>query len=325
MTTMMKAIHIFLLTAFLFLRPFGSSLPGASAQGWQWGRTSQGGVTDAWPVATDGAGNVYAGGIIASGGDSVIFGHDTLGSRVGNPVSQSFWVKYSPSGAFLWGDATKAGSTWLNNIATDPSGNLILFGTFYSDTMQIGAFKLITSIRWLRHSAIFPRQVSSSGTVLWAVNDGEIMSSFLYVSVAFVMSTASVATDAAGNIYITGSFNNSTMNIGPYTLTNAGAGADDVFVAKYSPTGSVIWASSIGGPFDDYGFGITVSSRRVMYMLPECFSSRSMTVGGSVLTNPYTKEKAYIAKFSPAGVPTWGQGTGRPERLFCRAGLQRTD
>jgi PKD repeat protein len=54
--------------------------------------------------------------------------------------------------------------------------------------------------------------------------------------------------DAAGNTIVGGAFRGST-SLGGVTLSSAGG--SDGFVIKYSPTGAVVWARSVGGSGDD--------------------------------------------------------------------------
>jgi hypothetical protein len=61
----------------------------------------------------------------------------------------------------------------------------------------------------------------------------------------------SLANDPSGNIYVTGEFTG-TRTFGSFTLTSLGFA--DVFIAKYSSTGSCLWATSAGGGFSSaYG------------------------------------------------------------------------
>ncbi|HXG46864.1 MAG TPA: Ig-like domain-containing protein [Methylomirabilota bacterium] len=60
----------------------------------------------------------------------------------------------------------------------------------------------------------------------------------------------SVATDAAGNAYITGMFEEAAQ-FGDVTLTSAGG--TDAFVAKFNPSGVALWALRWGGPGPDVG------------------------------------------------------------------------
>ncbi|HEX8657890.1 MAG TPA: SBBP repeat-containing protein, partial [Hymenobacter sp.] len=68
-----------------------------------------------------------------------------------------------------------------------------------------------------------------------------------------------IAVDATGNTYVAGRFNSASITIGSTTLNNAGAGTtNDMFVAKYSPAGAVLWATRLGGSGDDVANGLTV-------------------------------------------------------------------
>jgi hypothetical protein len=59
----------------------------------------------------------------------------------------------------------------------------------------------------------------------------------------------SVDFDATGNAYVVGFFDGSIdLDPGPGTTSFTTAGDRDVFVAKYSPAGTLAWAKQIGGP-----------------------------------------------------------------------------
>jgi len=311
-----KLILIFLFAVFF-------SFYKVNAQsGWQWGRTTTGGVgMDSWSVATDGGGNVYAGGI-SEPGIMDFGGGVTLTITTSAPC---VWVKYSPSGTPLWAGCTVSGATWLNNITVDPSGNLILFGSFTSGAMQIGSITLTNTASGFLYKDYFIAKISQSGTVLWAVSGGstnEYGADFLG---AIMSANGGVATDTAGNIYVTSSFNSTTTAIGSTILTNNDPSGltYDILVAKYSPAGVPLWASSVGGSSNDYGIGIAVSTTGDVYVTGGFYSS-SFTVGSSTLANPYggvptSTPKAYIAKFSSTGVPTWGESAGGRNGAFGTA------
>src|SRR5207244_2972967 len=67
----------------------------------------------------------------------------------------------------------------------------------------------------------------------------------------------SVATDTNGNLIVAGYFSG-TVNFGSGALTSAGG--QDIFVAKYSPSGTCLWAARFGGSGDDEALGVAVDS-----------------------------------------------------------------
>ncbi len=77
-----------------------------------------------------------------------------------------------------------------------------------------------------------------------------------------------VAIDADGNIYVTGKLSPSTADFdpGPGTYNLSSAGNEDIFVAKYTSTGALVWARQMGGPDTDIGYGIAVASDRSVYV-----------------------------------------------------------
>ena len=64
-----------------------------------------------------------------------------------------------------------------------------------------------------------------------------------------------VAVDAAGNGYVTGHFQNGASLDGT-SLTNYGG--VDLFLAKFSPSGQLLWSRVAGGPGVDVGYGVAV-------------------------------------------------------------------
>jgi hypothetical protein len=72
---------------------------------------------------------------------------------------------------------------------------------------------------------------------------------------------AGMATDASGNVFVTGSFSGN-VTFGSTTLSSAGG--DDIYLAKYVPsTNTWAWAVRGGGARDDFGWGVAVSGTNV--------------------------------------------------------------
>ncbi len=77
----------------------------------------------------------------------------------------------------------------------------------------------------------------------------------------------SVATDVAGNVYVTGAFEG-TVDFDPgagSVVLTSGAWGTDVFVAKYTGAGGLVWAIKLGGINPDVGTGIAVDASGNVY------------------------------------------------------------
>jgi hypothetical protein len=95
-----------------------------------------------------------------------------------------------------------------------------------------------------------------------------------------------VATDANGNVFVTGAYSG-TASFGSTVLTSANN--DDIFVAKYVPaTGTWAWAQSAGGTGNDRGYDIAVSGTSVYvtgHIENDTNNSYKVLFGGTNPTN----------------------------------------
>jgi hypothetical protein len=115
-----------------------------------------------------------------------------------------------------------------------------------------------------------------------------------------------VAVDGSGNSYITGYFYG-TATFGSTTLTSSGA--EEVFIAKYDASGSVLWAQKAGGTDTDTGRGIAVDGSGNSYVTG---SFRGSTTFGSTTLNSSSLD-IFTAKYDASGNVLWAQkggGTG---------------
>jgi len=117
-----------------------------------------------------------------------------------------------------------------------------------------------------------------------------------------------IATDASGNVLVTGDFSSSSAIFGTTTLANAGG--YDMFIAKYDGSGNVLWAKREGGTSDDRGNGITTDASGNVLVTGN-FKSDSMTFGATVLINlnPFFSD-LFIAKYDTGGNILWAKSAG---------------
>ncbi|GAB3872290.1 hypothetical protein GCM10028824_22510 [Hymenobacter segetis] len=116
------------------------------------------------------------------------------------------------------------------------------------------------------------------------------------------------AVDAAGNVFLTGTFF-STVVLGGTTLTSLGG--SDVFVAKFNPaTNQFVWAQRAGGTDDDGANTLALSGASVYI----AGSFRSPTAGfGTTTLTTVVAANVFVAKLTDAGSTgsfVWAQRAG---------------
>ncbi len=127
------------------------------------------------------------------------------------------------------------------SVTKDINGNLITTGYFGTIADFSNNNTLISS----GASDIFLLKSNPDGDVIWVKKAGGFGED----------RGQSVKTDSQGNIYVTGFFYG-TATFGTQTITSAGA--QDVFIAKYNPSGNLVWVVSAGGAGTDIAHSITL-------------------------------------------------------------------
>jgi hypothetical protein len=113
--------------------------------------------------------------------------------------------------------------------------------------------------------------------------------------------------DSSGNIYVAGYFND-TLTLGSNVLISAGG--NDVFIAKYNSSGTLVWAESAGGTGEDDAGSIAVDAQGNVFI--GGWFSNTCRVG----TNSFVSRGGndlFVAKITSSGTPLWffvAGGTG---------------
>jgi hypothetical protein len=106
---------------------------------------------------------------------------------------------------------------------------------------------------------------------------------------------------------VTGEFNSPTITFGTTTLTNGGG--NDIFVVKYDPSGSVLWAKSGAGISSESGKGISTDASGNI-VLTGGFNSPNITFGTTILTNSSSGSDIFVVKYDPSGNVFWAKSAG---------------
>lgn len=104
-----------------------------------------------------------------------------------------------------------------------------------------------------------------------------------------------------GYIYVTGGFSK-TMIVESDTLVSAGG--SDVFVAKYTLAGTLVWIRQAGSAHNEYGYGVAVDAQGNVVITGGL--SSSISFGDTVIKSG----GIFLAKYDSTGKLLWARGAG---------------
>jgi hypothetical protein len=274
---------------FFFFLAF-TGIANAQTPNWAWARSGQqdsATIAEGWNIATDPSGNICETGFFT--GPYIIFGNDTLFNGLSNvSASALFLVKHDAMGNVLWVQGGEALS-YGQGVATDKNGNIYVTGNFQIDSITFGNFTLYNSSP---SSDVFVVKYNSSGNVIWAKTAGGTSSD----------QSTNIAVDKFGNAFVTGSFCSPTMNFGTTTITNSNPPYRETFVAKYDPSGNVLWVKNSIGSNDEYAESITTDGSGNSYITGN-FDSPSVAFGSYTLSGG----KFFLSKYDSLGNVLWAK------------------
>jgi hypothetical protein len=195
----------------------------------------------------DSIGNVYICGMVTgpSNFSGIILNCDTIDSWKNGLTPDAYVAKYSPDGDIIW--AKNFGGHNEDNayeLSLDGKGNLYVIGNFDSAAV-FGSIGVINA-NGNRGPDAFLAKLDTSGNVIWVRTGG---------GAGVVQTTSeygySVVIDKTGNIWTAGSFQG-TGNFSGTQITSKGA--EDIFIAKYNPSGDLLLLKRAGGTGLDRAF-----------------------------------------------------------------------
>lgn len=260
-----------------------------------WAKNGSGtGSEHAYAVATDASGNVYVAGDFS--GSTLSFGSTTL-TNIGGSGSDIFVAKFDASGSLVWAYNFGGG----NNdrafaLTADASGNIYMAGSYSSSTINFGATTLTNGGSG---ADMYVVRLNATGTATWAYS----------TSGSGWDEAKTLAVDASGNVYVGGTFNSSSLVFGATTLTNASAGSNDMFLVKFNSTGSVVWASGMGGNGSDVVSSMALDAAGRIYLAGR-YASSMLSLGSYTLTKTGDSTMFLAEVDASTGAAVWGNTTG---------------
>jgi len=213
-------------------------------------------------IATGNDGYFYLAGEFV---DTATFGDEALISEGGTDVSL---VRHNSEGETDW--AIRIGYTdydYVQCIGVASSGEIYMAGYFYGTTV-IGQDNYTS----YGSQDVFLASFNSQGNFLWSARLGGVSADYI----------TAMDIDGDDNLVVAGQFY-ADMDIGDTTLS--AMGSSDVYLAKFSPDGELIWCMAAGGSSSDQLKDVSCDPEGYIYFTGSYYVD--FTIADTTLTTPY--------------------------------------
>jgi hypothetical protein len=235
-------------------------------------------------VAVDSSDNVYVGGTFTG---SIDFGDGAVSAA----NVDGYLLKLDSAGAFVWKKAPLGGQFADSVAGVAVRGTTVALTGVYAGTITVNG-----------------QTLSNSGTqqgyiVEWGTDGSNgLVKGF---TGTYNILPKAIALDSSNNIVVAGSFNRTANFGGADVMSNADS--LDVFLVKYSATGTHLFQKTFGGSSSDQAGGMSVDANDNIILLGQF--SGSISFGGPSPVNANTTN-IVVAKYSLAGSYQWAQPFG---------------
>jgi hypothetical protein len=226
-------------------------------------------------VAVDGAGNVYVAGSTSGDLDGVGVGDPLFGG------TDLFLAKFGPSGNLLFTRQLGTEPTdEARGVAVDGAGNVYVAGSTSGDLDGVGiGDPLFGGVD------LFLAKFDPSGNLLFTRQLGTVPND----------EARGVAVDGAGNVYVAGNTSGDLDGVGGGDPLFGGG---DLFLAKFGPSGNLLFTRQLGTPADDTGNAVAVDGAGNVFVAGSTSGDLDGVGGGDPL---FGGGDFFLAKFDPAG------------------------
>ena len=261
-------------------------------------------------IVVDASGNIYTTGYFFGTGD---FDPDTgTANLTSNGSEDIFILKLDVDGNYVWAKSIGGSSEdYGNGIALDGAGNV--YTTGYSEggaDFDPGAGTV--NFTHNGNYDIFILKLDSDGNYVWAKSIGGSGDD----------SGGDITLDASGNVYTTGRFRSSTIDLDPGTgVANFSSNGDgDIFILKLDSDGNYVWAKSFGSSNSETISGLVLDNSGNIYTTGS-FSGTADFDPGSGIENLSSAGSfdAFVLKLDASGNYVWAKNMGGTSNDFSRA------
>ena len=238
----------------------------------------------------DNNGNVYTTGHVSG-----VASFGSIGSSPIGTTADVFISKTNANGTVEWVKrfgGTGSGYSLGTSIKVDDNGNIYVVGQFSTATITFNSYVLT------RNSAQsgFVVKMNASGTVLWAKgSSGTTAYGGCY----------DIDVDENSNVYVTGSYNGYSFQLGGINITSMGGQEKDCYIIKLGPNGTGLWGVSFGDVTGDIDVDGSVKVDNTGNILVTMTTYGNSVKIGTITLNPTEGRAACYFNMDANGSVLW--------------------
>jgi len=205
-----------------------------------------------------------------------------------------FIAKLNSSGDVLF--ATRAGGVkddYSVSMARTPAGDIYIAGVFVSPTLSFGGTTLFNTTTGLAINPYIARY-NATGIPIWATSNTD----------AVHASAVGLASDASGNVYLTGSLTDNTLTYAGTTISNPYPGKSVVYLVKFDAANNISWYKTIGSADSSaWAYSIAYSSCGKVWVSGTVPGTQFYIDGHAyaLVVPPNSSDAVFIAGFNSSG------------------------
>lgn len=186
------------------------------------------------------------------------------------------------------------------SVTSDSSGNIYITGTF-KGTVDFDPGAGVFDLTSAGDTDVFVAKLDASGNFIWAKKIGN----------AFPDGSFSIASDALGNTFIAGSFDDTVdFDPGAATVNLISAGNSDIFILKLDALGNYIWAKNVGSTSVDYALSATIDIAGNVYTTGVFTGTVDFDPAAAFFNLTADGEDVFILKLDASGNFVWAKNVG---------------